>query len=118
MAAVRARESAAGRHRAEVDNRARREWDVASGKVEHRRWRSGSLQDDGNASGLFSFLKKLIPAGKCFFAITMIVFGYSHFVYPEFVATLVPNWIPGHLFWTYFAGVALMLSGLAILLSK
>jgi uncharacterized membrane protein len=47
----------------------------------------------------------------------MVVFGYMHFLYPDFVATLVPNWIPGHLFWTYFAAVALIASGLGILLN-
>ena len=45
----------------------------------------------------------------------MIVFGYDHFLYKEFVATLVPAWIPWHLFWTYLAGVALMGSGICIM---
>jgi uncharacterized membrane protein YphA (DoxX/SURF4 family) len=43
------------------------------------------------------------------------VFGYTHFLYPEFVATLVPAWIPGHLFWTYFAGVALIAAGVGMI---
>jgi uncharacterized membrane protein YphA (DoxX/SURF4 family) len=30
---------------------------------------------------------------------------------------MVPAWIPGSLFWTYFAGAALLGSGLAILLN-
>jgi uncharacterized membrane protein YphA (DoxX/SURF4 family) len=78
---------------------------------------AGSLPRENNPSGLIKFLEKLIPSGKYFLAITMVVFGYMHFVYPAFVSTLVPNWIPGHLFWTYFAGVALMLAGLAIILN-
>lgn len=65
---------------------------------------------------VMKLLYKLIPGGSVFFAIMMIVFGIDHFLYPEFVATLVPNWIPGHVFWTYFAGVALVGSGLAIML--
>ncbi|HTD98887.1 MAG TPA: hypothetical protein VK668_06350 [Mucilaginibacter sp.] len=77
---------------------------------------AGSLSGESNL-GLIKFLEKLIPAGKYFLAITMVVFGYSHFVYTDFVVTLVPNWIPGHLFWTYFSAVALMLSGLAIILN-
>ncbi len=58
----------------------------------------------------------LIPCGTIFFSITMIVFGIDHFLYTEFVATLVPRWIQGHVFWTYFAAVALIGSGVAIIL--
>jgi len=65
---------------------------------------------------LFIVLEKFIPFGRIFFSITMLLFGVAHFYYPEFVATLVPAWIPGHTFWTYFAGVALILSGAAIIL--
>jgi uncharacterized membrane protein len=68
-------------------------------------------------SGLLSFPAKLIPVGKYFLAIMMVVFGFMHFVYTDFVVTLVPDWIPWHLFWTYFAGIALMAAGLAVILN-
>lgn len=61
-------------------------------------------------------LEKLIPWGKCFLAAFLILGGIQHFLYPKFVATLVPAWIPGHVFWTYFAGVALIAGGLGIIL--
>jgi uncharacterized membrane protein len=70
----------------------------------------------GRGGRLTSLLEKLIPAGPVFYSITMIVFGVAHFLYPGFVATLVPNWIPGHIFWTYVAGVALIASGVGIAL--
>jgi uncharacterized membrane protein YphA (DoxX/SURF4 family) len=38
--------------------------------------------------------------------------GIQHFLFAGFVATLVPRFIPGALFWTYFAGVALVAAGL------
>src|SRR5215470_5877600 len=41
----------------------------------------------------------------------MILAGIQHFLFAEFVATLVPAWIPGATFWTYFAGVALIVGG-------
>ena len=47
----------------------------------------------------------------------MITFGITHFLYTDFVAKLVPNWMPFHLFWTYFAAVALIGSGVAIILN-
>ena len=60
--------------------------------------------------------KTLLIIGRIFFSSMLIVFGYDHFLYTEFVATLVPGWIPGHIFWTYFGAVALIGSGLCILL--
>jgi hypothetical protein len=78
---------------------------------------AGSMVRENKVPQLENFLEKLIPAGKYFFAVTMLIFGYSHFLYRDFVVTLVPNWIPWHLFWTYFAGVALMGGGLGIILN-
>ena len=66
-------------------------------------------------SRLIKLLEKLIPFGRVFFSITMIAFGIDHFLYSEFVAGLVPAWIPDHIFWTYFAGAALIGSGVAII---
>jgi uncharacterized membrane protein len=60
--------------------------------------------------------EKIAPAGPAFISIFMIFCGIEHFVYPAFVATLVPAWIPGAMFWTYFAGVALIAAGLGIFL--
>lgn len=78
---------------------------------------AGSLTREKKVPPFENLLEKVIPAGKYFFAVTMLVFGYSHFLYRDFVATLVPNWIPGPLFWTYFAGAALMAGGLGIILN-
>jgi uncharacterized membrane protein len=57
----------------------------------------------------------LTTIGGILFSIMIVVFGIEHFLYPEFVKTLVPDWIPGALFWTYFAAVALVGGGSAIL---
>jgi uncharacterized membrane protein len=48
----------------------------------------------------------------------MVVFGTEHFIYPEFVASIVPRWMPGELFWTYFCGLALIAAGAGILIRK
>ncbi|HEY2720369.1 MAG TPA: DoxX family protein, partial [Chitinophagaceae bacterium] len=63
-----------------------------------------------------SWLEKLIPFGRVFYAILMILFGCSHFVFTDFVSTMVPTWAGSPLFWTYFAGSALIGSGIAIIL--
>ena len=81
---------------------------------------AGSFPDKkaktGSRFSLIRLLETFIPVGGVFFSITMITFGICHFLYVENVATLVPAWIPGHVFWTYFAAVALIGSGTAIIL--
>ena len=74
---------------------------------------AGSLDD--RTTQRMGFLESMMPCGRYFLPITVVAFGYAHFLYVQFVKELVPNWIPGHLFWTYFAGVALIASGLAII---
>jgi uncharacterized membrane protein YphA (DoxX/SURF4 family) len=66
---------------------------------------------------IVTLLEKLIPFGILFFCITIISFGIDHFFYTDFVATLVPAWFPDHTFWTYFGGIALICSGVAIVLN-
>jgi uncharacterized membrane protein YphA (DoxX/SURF4 family)/uncharacterized membrane protein len=66
--------------------------------------------------GLSRFAAKLIPAGAILYAITVVSFGILHFLYGKEVAFLVPSWIPYPVFWIYFAGAALIGSGLAIIL--
>jgi uncharacterized membrane protein YphA (DoxX/SURF4 family) len=69
-----------------------------------------------NENQLLTFLGKLIPFGAILFALTIISFGTDHFLYAKDAADYVPSWIPNHLFWIYFAGVALFGSGTAIIL--
>lgn len=49
--------------------------------------------------------------GAVLMAAFLVVGGIQHFVYADFVTQLVPEWIPRRLFWTYFAGVALIAGG-------
>lgn len=78
---------------------------------------AGSIPESRNTSDFMRLLARLIPAGKCFFAITLILFGSMHFVYPDFCASLVPNWMPWHYFWMYFGAVCLILGGFGILIA-
>lgn len=68
-------------------------------------------------NGSFRMAEAIAYYGKYFFALLLVIFGIDHFIYAGFVKTLVPGWIPGALFWTYFAGVALIGSGLAIFIN-
>jgi uncharacterized membrane protein len=70
-----------------------------------------------NEKTLIRFLAKLIPFGIIFFALAMISFGIDHFLYAKEAADYVPSWIPNHMFWIYFAGIPLVGSGIAIILT-
>ncbi|HVW98624.1 MAG TPA: hypothetical protein VHA56_21835 [Mucilaginibacter sp.] len=78
---------------------------------------AGTVGPITQKSPLFQGVYYLVPFAGVFFSVTMALFGIDHFLYPDFVASLVPDWIPGHYFWTYFAGVALIGSGLAIIIN-
>jgi uncharacterized membrane protein YphA (DoxX/SURF4 family) len=55
-----------------------------------------------------------IKLGRVLFAVSLVVFGVQHFLYAHFIATLVPSWIFGHLFWAYFVGIAFVAAALSI----
>lgn len=55
--------------------------------------------------------------GRFFFGAAMIILGLQHLLYADFIASLIPTWIPGSYFWAYTTGIALMVSGLSIMLS-
>jgi uncharacterized membrane protein YphA (DoxX/SURF4 family) len=81
---------------------------------------AGSFSDSSlrvqKGISVIGFMGKIIPFGRIFFSITMIAFGIEHFLYTVPVSTLVPAWIPYPLFWTYFSAIALIGSGVAIIL--
>ena len=58
---------------------------------------------------------KILTLGPLFFALPMAVFASQHFTETKAVATLVPSWLPGHLFWTYFIGTAIVAASLGII---
>lgn len=67
------------------------------------------------ASSLSNQSSLWMTVGRIFFGIMLIAFGTDHFYYTEFVATLVPSWIPAHNFWTYFGAVCLIGSGVSLI---
>lgn len=70
---------------------------------------AGSLSEKSNAQ-----VERLTYLGRYFFAAFLILCGVEHFIYVDFVATLMPSWIPWHIFWTYFAGLALIAGGVGM----
>jgi uncharacterized membrane protein len=56
--------------------------------------------------------------GRYFIAIPMAIYGVQHFIYLQFVADFIPAWIPGHMFWACFTGVALIAAAVGIILKQ
>lgn len=53
--------------------------------------------------------------GRGAFAISLMAFCVVNFIYHDFIAGMIPGWIPAHLFWAYFTGVASLAAGISIL---
>jgi uncharacterized membrane protein len=64
------------------------------------------------------WLERALPLGRYFFAVTLIIFGIDHFLYSTFVATLVPGWVGARMFWTCFAGIALIAGGAGMMVKR
>ena len=60
-------------------------------------------------------LDKAYPLGRVSLAVPLAVFGAEHLTSPQTIAKLVPVWMPGKLFWTYFVGVALIAAALSFI---
>jgi uncharacterized membrane protein len=56
----------------------------------------------------------LIRASRYLLAVSFIVFGVDHFLALAPIGTLVPNWIPWHVFWIAFFGAGFIAAGLSI----
>ena len=67
---------------------------------------------DSSASGITTNWPLLL--GRSLFAISMVVFGAQHFMNAGFIATLIPAWIPLHLFWAYLTGTGMIAAGFCI----
>jgi uncharacterized membrane protein len=65
----------------------------------------------------------LVTLWRFFVGIPAIVFGVEHFLHPTFapgipLEKITPTWIPGHLFWAYLTGAALIACGACIVVNK
>ena len=52
---------------------------------------------------------------RSLYALSLIFFGAAHFIDVKDTVSLIPNWLPGHLFWAYFTGCAFIAAGIAAL---
>ncbi len=69
----------------------------------------------GSLDRVFETMTRFVPLALGAF---MAYCGALHFPYAKYVAGLIPPWIPGHMFWTYFAAVALIAGGIGLLVPQ
>lgn len=63
--------------------------------------------------------RKAIPsllerASRYLLALSLIVFGVDHYLALASIGTLIPNWIPWHVFWIAFFGAGFVATGLSL----
>jgi uncharacterized membrane protein YphA (DoxX/SURF4 family) len=57
---------------------------------------------------------KLILFGPLFYAAPLAAFGTEHFTLAKAIASIVPSWMPWHLFWAYFVGACFIAAALSL----
>jgi uncharacterized membrane protein len=63
-------------------------------------------------------LDKLVVLGPVFVAAPLATFGAEHQVEGRLMADMVPHWIPWHVFWIYFVGLALIAASLSLVFRR
>lgn len=67
-------------------------------------------------AGDTAFRARAMQLGTTFFGLMLPIFGVAHFVYIDFTASMIPEWIPHRVFWAWFTGAGHVAAGLAIVL--
>lgn len=52
---------------------------------------------------------------RVLYGLSLIFFGTAHFIDVKDTVSLIPNWLPAHLFWAYFTGSTFIAAGIAVL---
>jgi uncharacterized membrane protein len=60
---------------------------------------------------------KLMRVGTIMLAIGLLIVAVQHFMYADFIGTLIPAWIPFPVFWAYFVGVAFAATCISLLIN-
>lgn len=63
-------------------------------------------------------MEKIIKVVRVAFALPWLVIGAQHFMYANFVAQLVPAFMPVRIFWAYFTGAAMIAAGISFIFNR
>jgi uncharacterized membrane protein len=59
--------------------------------------------------------ERVLVFGPVFEAVALAIFAAEHFLLARGLSAIVPRWIPGPLFWTYFFGAALLAAAISFI---
>jgi uncharacterized membrane protein len=59
--------------------------------------------------------ERAVRAAQVLFGLSCVFYGWSHFAYPEYTASMVPTWLPGRLGFAYFTGLGHIAAGIGII---
>jgi uncharacterized membrane protein len=63
-------------------------------------------------------MKNLSSIGRILYAVPFFIFGIIHFASGGSMVDFVPRWLPFHIFWIYFAGLAFIAASISIVFLK
>jgi uncharacterized membrane protein len=58
---------------------------------------------------------RVLVLGPVFEAVALAIFAAEHFLAARDLSVIVPRWIPGAMFWTYFVGTALLAAAISFI---
>ncbi len=70
------------------------------------RWQSAGLQPIAG--------ERVTRVAQILFGLTCVFYGWSHFAYADYTASMVPAWLPGRLGIAYFTGLGHVAAGIGI----
>ena len=73
------------------------------------------LRWQSRGSGMPIASARAVRAAQVLFGLTCVFYGWSHFVYAEYTAGMVPAWLPGRLGFAYFTGLGHLAAGIGII---
>ena len=73
------------------------------------------LWQKSRGPGILIASKGAVRTAQVLFGLTCVFYGWSHFVYADYTASMVPTWLPGHLALAYLTGLGHIAAGVAII---
>ncbi|HEY0677974.1 MAG TPA: hypothetical protein VGD17_06800 [Chitinophagaceae bacterium] len=62
-------------------------------------------------------IHKTAIVGCYLFAVALFIFGVQHIMYEKFIVKLMPDWIPGKLYWSHLVKIAFITTAISIILN-
>jgi uncharacterized membrane protein len=85
---------------------------------------TGTSECLGLLCGALLILQPFLPnynlaaIARFLYLAVLIVFTALHIIYIQFIAMLIPGWLPGHLFWSYVVMLGFAAAAVSLLLNK